>query len=408
MISYENYKLKESISNRKPKKHSVAFYERGSWYHRTKSIDNNGKIKYGKKGGFASQKEAEEDYWLCLEKFEQSCLARQSKNAENITLSDYLKLWFEKEFSPIIQNTTRMVMAHMIYDIILPNIQSGIKLSLVNVDYLGALLLKCSESTPSAGNKCREVLSIAFKHALVEGYIKSNPMPSTKPYKRKKPNIIIYNKAQVKQFLFFAKDNSWYLEILLALFCGLRKGEILGLKFGDFCTEDETVTISRQLAANPIIPAESGSKVAKYELVERPPKTPNSLRKLRVPHIIIEELNHRVERIETNKAKFKDRYNDFDYISCQESGGPHSMSAFNIALSKLCKKASLPSITVHGLRHMYATILIENGASLSKISALLGHSSINTTFEYYCDISDESNNIKAFMDNTFIPEEEIE
>lgn len=408
MISYENHKLKESVSNRKPKKHSVAFYERGSWYHRTKSIDNNGKIKYGKKGGFSTQKEAEEDYWICLEKFEQSCLARQSKNAENITLSDYLKLWFENEFSPIIQNTTRMVMAHMIYDIILPNIQSGIKLSLVNVDYLDALLLKCSESTPSAGNKCREVLSIAFKHALVEGYIKTNPMPATKPYKRKKPNIVIYSKAQVKQFLSFAKDNSWYLEILLALFCGLRKGEILGLKFGDFCIEDETVTISRQLAANPIIPAKSGSKVAKYELVERPPKTPNSLRKLRVPHIIIEELNHRVERIETNKAKFKDRYNDFDYISCQESGGPHSMSAFNIALSKLCKKASLPSITVHGLRHMYATILIENGASLSKISALLGHSSINTTFEYYCDISDESNNIKAFMDNTFIPEEEIE
>ena len=60
------------------------------------------------------------------------------------------------------------------------------------------------------------------------------------------------------------------------------------------------------------------------------------------------------------------------------------------------------------MAHMYATILIENGASLSKISALLGHSSINTTFEYYCDISDESNNIKAFMDNTFIPEEEAD
>ena len=57
---------------------------------------------------------------------------------------------------------------------------------------------------------------------------------------------------------------------------------------------------------------------------------------------------------------------------------------------------------------MYATILIENGASLSKISALLGHSSINTTFEYYCDISDESDNIKAFLDNTFIPEEDVE
>ena len=83
------------------------------------------------------------------------------------------------------------------------------------------------------------------------------------------------------------------------------------------------------------------------------------------------------------------------------------MSAFNTALNKLCKKASLPAISIHGLRHMYATILIENGASLSKISALLGHSSINTTFEYYCDISDESDNIKAFLDNTFVPEEEV-
>ena len=210
-----------------------------------------------------------------------------------------------------------------------------------------------------------------------------------------------------KQFLLFAKENSWYLEILLALFCGLRKGEILGLKFNDFNTEDETVTIKRQLAANPIIPHASGSKITKYELTERPPKTPNSLRKLKIPKVIIDELVRRKERIENNKAKYKDKYNDFNYISCQENGSPHSMSAFNTALNKLCKKASLPAISVHGLRHMYATILIENGASLSKISALLGHSSINTTFEYYCDISDESDNIKAFLDNTFIPEEEV-
>ena len=51
----------------------------------------------------------------------------------------------------------------------------------------------------------------------------------------------------------------------------------------------------------------------------------------------------------------------------------------------------------------YATLLLENGASLSKISAVLGHSSINTTFEYYCDISDEGYNIKAVMDDNFVP-----
>ena len=82
---------------------------------------------------------------------------------------------------------------------------------------------------------------------------------------------------------------------------------------------------------------------------------------------------------------------------------PRSLSAFNGALTKICKKAGLPTVTVHGLRHIYDTLLLENGASLSKISAVLGHSSINTTFEYYCDISDEGYNIKALMDNTFVP-----
>ena len=402
MRSYENHQIRQTVSNRKAKKHSVAFFERGSWYHRTKTLDEEGNIKYGKKGGFSTQKEAEEDYWVCLEEFEKSKLLITDEPT-SIMFGDYLIKWFENDFSPNIQNTTRMVMAHMLYDIILPNITNDIKLSLVNVDYLDALLSQCSKFSPSAGNKCREVLNIAFKSALVEGDICNNPMLSTKPYRRPKTKIKVYNKQQIKKFLSEASKSSWYLEILLALFCGLRKGEILGLKFGDFDIDDETVTISRQVAANPIISPNSGSKVSKYEIVERPPKTPNSIRRLKIPSVVIEEVKKRYDLIEINKNEFKENYNDFDYVSCQENGRPHSLSAFNIALSKICKKGGLPSITVHGLRHMYATILIENGASLSKISALLGHSSINTTFEYYCDVSDEDHNIKAFIDNTFVP-----
>lgn len=73
----------------------------------------------------------------------------------------------------------------------------------------------------------------------------------------------------------------------------------------------------------------------------------------------------------------------------------------------MCKRNGLPHITVYGLRHMYATILLEQGVSLVKISALLGHSSVNTTFEYYCDQIDENNKIMAFMNNTFVPEENM-
>lgn len=105
-----------------------------------------------------------------------------------------------------------------------------------------------------------------------------------------------------------------------------------------------------------------------------------------------------------NKKKLGDFYLDQDYISCQENGVPHSVTAFNNTLTKLCDRNALPHVTVHGLRHMYATILVEQGVPLVKISALLGHSSVNTTFEYYCEVMDENEKIISFMNSTFIPE----
>lgn len=53
---------------------------------------------------------------------------------------------------------------------------------------------------------------------------------------------------------------------------------------------------------------------------------------------------------------------------------------------------------------MYATILVEQKVPLIKISALLGYASVNTTFEYYCEVMDENEQIITFMNNMFIPE----
>ena len=326
-----------------------------------------------------------------------------AKPNPDVDLRDYLLYWFEDVFSQRIENTTRMVCAYVLYDLILPNMQQNIKLRYANEEYFDSLLTIVSKTCESAGNKSREFLNMAMKEAVTQEYIRVNPIPATKPYPRKKPTIIILNKANVKKFLQAAYNSGWYLEILLALFCGLRKGEIAGLKFGDFDVETRTIYIQRQITSNPVV-SKGGSEIQSYEVIEKPPKTDNSYRRLRIPEAIAEEIEKRIAVVEANKLQYGEQYFDHDYISCQENGLPHSMAAMNGVLTRLCARNGLPHIMVHGLRHMYATILIEMKVPLIKISALLGHASVNTTFEYYCEVMDENEQIITFMNHTFVPE----
>ena len=96
-----------------------------------------------------------------------------------------------------------------------------------------------------------------------------------------------------------------------------------------------------------------GSRIEENVSIERDPKTPNSFRVLRVPEVIITELEKRKCQIDMYKEKMQEAFIDNDYISCQANGKVHSLSAMNNALTKLCVRNGLPAVTVHGLRHPY-------------------------------------------------------
>lgn len=378
---------------------SHVFYEGSSWFHRVKILQSDGSTKYSKRGGFSTPEEAEQSYRKYEEEYAKAYRAYYAQTKKDFELKDYLVYWLEEIFTPRIANATKVLANFVLYDLILPNMDQSIKIKYVNVEYLDALLERVSKAFESAGNKGREFLNIALRDAVELGYIKSNPVPMTKPYKRKKPHIQVLSKEKLKFFLSKAVDSPWYLEILLGLFCGLRKGEIYGLKFSDFDMERRIVTISRQVTSNPII-SEDGTS---YQVAEKLPKTENGNRRLRVPEAVMKELRNRQEKVGQDKERFGESYIDEGYISCRENGLPHSMAAMNSALTRLCSRNGLPHITVHGLRHMYATILAEQGVPLVKISALLGHSSIHMSFEYYIETMDENDRIMSFMYNHFVP-----
>ena len=209
------------------KEKRVVFFEGKSWYHRTKELQDDLTTKYGKKGGFETPEEAEKSYWEYEKRYQkkQRDLQIAKMQKTDVMLGDYLEYWFENIFSPRIETTTRMVGAYTLYNLILPSMEADIKLKYISVEYLDALLERVAKICPSAGNKGRELLSIAMKDAAGDKFISYNPMPETRPYPRAKPKVRVLSKEKLKVFLEAASKNPWYLEILLGLFCGLRKGD---------------------------------------------------------------------------------------------------------------------------------------------------------------------------------------
>ena len=385
---------------------SVAFLENGSWYHRTKVMNEDYTVGYGKKGGFKTQEEAEESYYKYENEFKLKSAGNILKLDDDVTFKSYLIYWFENIYSTRIETTTKMVGAYSVYKLIIPNIEEDIKIKLVTPEYFNDLLKRIATMcAKTSANKAREIISGVLKEAYATGMITYNPIKEIDYYERNSKKVPILNKRQLKQLLEVASKDNWYLEILLGVFCGLRRGEIQGLKFSDFDMEEKTVTISRQLISEYYFDNNMdirGFKINDYSLTERNPKTINAFRRLRVPDVVIEQVKNRMKLKEYYKLKDKE-FKDDDYISFQPNGVPHGVNSFNGYLKRICKKYGLPHITVHSLRHMYGTILTEQNVELAKISALLGHDSIHTTFEFYCDVMEDTENINAYMNNEFTP-----
>jgi integrase len=375
-------------------------FMRGSYYHPVRILQDDGTTKHARKGGFKSEEEALESYRKFEDDFLKANRAYQIKHNKDFGIKDYLIYWLEEIYTQRIENTTRMLSAYVMYDLILPQITQDIKLRYVSAEYLNAVLEKASKICDSAGSKSRELLNIAFKDAVVQGVVSRNPVPDTKAYPTKKGNVIVLNKENTKILLKTASEGNWYLEVLEGLFLGLRKGEIYGLKYSDYDFENQTVHIQRQLASNPTVEVGT-SNILSYGLVLKEPKTANSYRTLRVPTALLDEVQKRKELNDFYRKRYGGSYTDNDLLSCQENGNPHSMSSMNAALTKICSRSGLPHITPHSLRHMFASILVEKGVPLAKVSAMLGHSSINTTFEYYVEVLDENEHIIDFLNDRF-------
>lgn len=182
-------------------KNSVAIFENGSWYHRTKILNNDYTVKYGKKGGFKTKEEAEASFEDCENEFRKKTSGKVNELNNEITFKEYLMYWYENIFAQRIENTTKMISAYTLYNLIIPNIDKDIQLRFLTGEFLNNLFKKIHGfSSEQSTRKAQELINIALKDAIFEKRINYNPMNEVEFVKRNRDRIVILSKNEIKSY----------------------------------------------------------------------------------------------------------------------------------------------------------------------------------------------------------------
>ncbi len=183
---------------------------------------------------------------------------------------------------------------------------------------------------------------------------------------------------QAQTLLATVRGHKWEALFTLALATGMRRGELIALKWQDINLKTGTLQVVRVLTRVP-----TNMPKREHVYVEAEPKTQKSRRSVLIAPFALEALKeHRVRQLEA-KLKAGPFWQEHDYVFCTLHGthlGPnHVVEEFKLLL----KKAGLPDIRFHDLRHSAATLLLSLGVHPKIVQELLGHTQISMTMDVY-------------------------
>lgn len=221
------------------------------------------------------------------------------------------------------------------------------------------------------------MLHTALDDALKLGILTRNVCEAVSPPRKVHKEMKPLSPEQVRQLLEVAKGHPQEALFILALATGMRRGELLGLKWQDINFEQGVLQVQRALTR---MPTGLGYK-------ETEPKTRKSRRSIMLTAFAIEALKkHQARQLEMKKAA-GDAWEEHDYVFCT-AAGKHLHPGHDVLeeLKKLLKKAGLPDVRFHDLRHSTATLLLSKGVHPKVVQEILGHSEISMTLDTYSHV----------------------
>ena len=210
-----------------------------------------------------------------------------------------------------------------------------------------------------------QMVSSALRFAMEQKLIPENPATRCALPKVERKEMKTLPMDQLNTFFDEAKRTGAFELYYIDLLTGLRRGELLGLKWDDIDFKNGILHVRRQVMRQ------------EGKMVEAPLKTKNSYRSIAIPADAVEVLKMQRDKIG----------NGSEYVFPSPTGGPMSSDSVLHMLQRVLKRAGLERIRFHDLRHTFATLALQNGVDVKTVSGMLGHYSAGFTLDTYAHVT---------------------
>ena len=304
---------------------------------------------------------------------------KPEKPKGDMTFGTWLDHWYQRECKPQIRPKTQADYENRIYQHIIPELGSIPLAKLTAADLQqfynrlkeGGRLLRVDQYGPGLSDRmvksCHVTCRVALDQAVAQGLILKNPALSCKAPITRPKEMQVLTGEEIQRLLIQAKEDGYFELLLLELSTGLRRGEILALRWDDLDFRTGVLRVERQVQR------------IRGKLVVSQPKTRASSRSILLPTPVLKILEQYRQSV-TSRWMFP---------SPRKGDSPRDPTAVRKKLSAVLKRAGCPAPRFHDLRHTFATSALEHGMDVKTLSTVIGHVSSTTTLNVYAHITDE-------------------
>lgn len=329
------------------------------------------KYLYGK-----TRKEVQDKLRKAQQAVEQGTLVQNTA----ITFESYLEYWLEVRRSTIKAVTYTSYNSYL-HRQVMPALGSVKlqKLTTVMLQHFYNQLLE-DELSPNTIRLIHTIMSTALDDAVKWKKIAANPCKSVTPPRPEKHEMQVLTPEQAQRLLEVASNHRLHCLLTVAIATGMRRGELLALRWSDIHFEKARIQVQRTVSyVHP-------DQTQKHAYVETDPKTAASRRSISLPQFVLDALKQHRKRQLERRLNVGEKWQEHDLVFSNTFGGHYGLSALFKEFKQLLKSAGLSDMRFHDLRHSAATILLTMGIHPKVVQEILGHSNVSITLNVYSHV----------------------